>query len=41
MNHRIQIFTSDGEFLSSFGKSGYGDGKLKNPVEVAVYGDLI
>jgi len=40
MNHRIQTFTSIGEFLSAFGKSGYGDGKLKNPVDVAVYVDL-
>ena len=41
MNHRIQTFTSNGEFLSSFGKSGFGDGELKNPVDVAVYGDFI
>jgi len=40
-NHRIQQFTTDGEFLSSFGKYGLGDGKLKTPVDVAVYGDFI
>ena len=41
MNHRIQTFTSDGEFLSSFGNYGFGDGNLKIPVDVAVYGDFI
>ena len=40
-NHRIQQFTTDGEFLSSFGKYGFGDGKLKTPVDIAIYGDLI
>ena len=40
-NHRIQIFTSDGEFLSSFGTFGFVDGKLKVPVDVAVYEDFI
>ena len=33
-NHRIQTFTSDGEFLSSFGDSGFGDCKLKITLDV-------
>ena len=35
-NHRIQQFTTDGEFLSSFGIFGPGDGRLRAPVDVAL-----
>ena len=27
--------------MLSFGKYGFGDGQLKTPIDVAVYGDLI
>jgi len=40
-NYKIKTFTSDGEFLSSFGVYGTVNGKLKNPIDVAVYGDFI
>ena len=36
-NSRIQKFTSDGEFLSSWGTYGIEDGKFKSPVGIAVY----
>ena len=35
-NDRIQKFTSDGEFISAFGKSGYGEGEFNRPSSVVV-----
>ena len=35
-NHRIQVFTAEGKFLSNFGGHGHGKGKLDTPVGVAV-----
>lgn len=34
-NNRIQIFTADGRFLTSFGESGSGRGQFHNPIAVA------
>ena len=36
-NSRIQKFTNDGEFLSSFGTHGIEDGEFQSPVGIAVY----
>ena len=35
-NHRIQKFTSDGEFIKSFGEYGSGDGCLNLPWGLAI-----
>ena len=36
-NSRIQKFTSDGEFLSSWGTYGVNDGEFQSPVGIAIY----
>ncbi len=36
-NARIQKFTSDGQFLKTWGVSGAGDGEFKNAVGIATY----
>jgi sugar lactone lactonase YvrE len=36
-NARIQKFTSDGQFLESWGVSGAGNGEFRNPVGIATY----
>jgi tripartite motif-containing protein 2/3/tripartite motif-containing protein 71 len=35
-NHRIQVFTAEGKFLSKFGRRGQGRGELDKPVGVAI-----
>ena len=35
-NHRIQVFTGDGEFLMKFGKRGFWRGELHTPAGIAV-----
>lgn len=35
-DHRIQVFTQDGEFLRKWGSYGSGDGQLNVPFEVAI-----
>ncbi|XP_070536810.1 tripartite motif-containing protein 2-like [Ptychodera flava] len=35
-NHRIQVFTQDGEFLYHFGCHGKGDGELTSPSCIAI-----
>ena len=35
-NDRIQKFTSDGEFISVFGESGYGQGQFNRPSSVVI-----
>ncbi len=35
-NHRIQIFSPDGEFLYSFGKAGSGPGEFSYPYDVQI-----
>ena len=35
-NHRVQKFTSGGEYLASFGSYGTGNGQLNLPSDVAV-----
>jgi DNA-binding beta-propeller fold protein YncE len=35
-NHRIQIFSPDGEFLRSHGKAGAGPGELSYPYDICV-----
>ena len=35
-NHRVSVFTSDGQFLTSFGKKGVGHGELMWPVGLTV-----
>jgi hypothetical protein len=35
-NHRIQVFTGDGEFITSIGSEGSGDGQLKYPAGIAL-----
>ena len=36
MNHRIQKFTSDGEFITSWGNYGSGDGEFISPEGIDV-----
>ncbi len=36
LNHRIQIFTPQGELLDLFGEHGAGDGQFERPIDVAV-----
>lgn len=38
-NHRIQIFSAEGEFLTAFGEQGDGEGQFERPVDVAVGDD--
>jgi DNA-binding beta-propeller fold protein YncE len=38
-NHRVQRFTPEGKWLSSFGSLGEGPGELKYPMGIAVGGD--
>jgi len=38
-NHRIQKFSADGEFLTSFGAKGQGAGQFNHPIAVAVAGN--
>ena len=38
-NHRIQKFTSDGEFLTGFGTKGQGPSQFNHAIAVAVAGD--
>ena len=33
---RIQMFTSDGQFITKFGETGSGDGQLSDPEGVGV-----
>jgi len=42
-NHRIQKFTSDGEFLTSWGSEGDGDGQFNQPegIDVDLAGRVI
>jgi len=35
-NHRIQIFSEDGDFLTQFGTNGNGDGEFERPTDVAI-----
>jgi DNA-binding beta-propeller fold protein YncE len=35
-NHRIQIFSPDGQFLRAYGKPGAGSGELSYPYDIAV-----
>ena len=36
-NSRIQKFTNNGEFLSSWGTGGFEDGQLQSPVGIVIY----
>lgn len=38
-NHRIQIFSPDGRFLTTLGEQGDGDGQFERPVDVAIGAD--
>jgi ABC-type Fe3+ transport system permease subunit/DNA-binding beta-propeller fold protein YncE len=38
-NHRIQVFSSDGQFLRAYGKAGKGTGDLSYPYDVCVDGN--
>jgi len=35
-NQRVQIFSSNGTFLSSFGENGEGDGQFSRPESITV-----
>ena len=35
-NHRIQVFSSDGRFLTKFGSKGDGSGQLNDPHGLAL-----
>ena len=35
-NNRIQVFSSNGTFISKWGKYGAGDGSFKSPEGIAV-----
>ena len=36
-SHRVQIFTSDGNYLRSFGRKGNNAGELNNPIGIAFH----
>lgn len=36
MNHRLQKFTSEGEFITKWGSKGSGDGKFERPYGIAI-----
>jgi len=38
-NHRVQVFSRDGAFLTSFGKKGKGPGEFTFPMAIAVAGN--
>jgi uncharacterized protein YjiK len=38
-NHRVQKFTSDGEFIAKWGSEGSGDGELNYPLGLAIDDD--
>jgi len=35
-NHRIQIFSDEGSFLTTFGEHGTGDGQFERPTDVTI-----
>jgi len=35
-NHRVSVFTSEGQFVTSFGKLGKGSGEFLHPYGLAV-----
>jgi ABC-type Fe3+ transport system permease subunit/DNA-binding beta-propeller fold protein YncE len=35
-NHRIQVFSSDGQFIRAYGKAGKGKGELSYPYDICV-----
>lgn len=35
-NHRVQKFTSEGEFLGAFGEQGSGPGQFDRPTDAAI-----
>jgi len=35
-NNKIQIFDSDGNFISTFGSNGNGNGQFQNPIEISI-----
>ena len=36
MNHRVQKFTAEGNFISTFGEQGYGNGQFDMPWGIAL-----
>jgi len=38
-NHRVQIFNSEGVFVSAFGQFGDEEGNFRNPCGIAVTSD--
>ena len=40
-NKRVQMFSSDGEFISTWGGSGYLDGQFRYPSGIAVHDDFV
>jgi len=40
-NHRIQVFTPEGQYLRTFGSKGAGPGELHDPAGVAIDGDRV
>eukprot|EP00002_Diphylleia_rotans_P013531 TRINITY_DN2642_c1_g1_i1.p1 TRINITY_DN2642_c1_g1~~TRINITY_DN2642_c1_g1_i1.p1 ORF type:complete len:206 (-),score=31.22 TRINITY_DN2642_c1_g1_i1:255-872(-) len=35
-NHRLQLFTPEGQFLLTIGSDGHAEGQFKNPINVAI-----
>ena len=35
-NHRIQVFSSDGQYLRQFGRKGKGERELDRPTSIAI-----
>ena len=35
-NHRIQKFTSNGQFVTKWGSNGSGDGQFNEPIDIAI-----
>ncbi|WP_282012429.1 6-bladed beta-propeller [Nitrospina watsonii] len=38
-NHRVQTFSPEGDFLTAFGKKGFGPGEFNYPIAITVMGD--
>ena len=35
-NHRVQVFTANGEYIRQFGKKGNGEGELDTPLGITI-----
>ena len=40
-NHRIQVFTPEGQFLRKFGSKGSGPGQMSDPTNITIDDDTV